>query len=77
MWTPMKRNDFTQITANRMGEYHCPGCGYSYDESLGDDHEGYPPGMKFEDLPDDFVCPACSVRYKEDFVPDKPECTLD
>ena len=45
------------------------GCGYTYDESLGDDHEGYPPGMSFADLPDDFVCPACAVRYKEDFVP--------
>ena len=51
-----------------MFEYHCPGCGYSYDEALGDDHEGYPPGMRFDELPDDFVCPSCSVRYKEDFV---------
>jgi|TARA_B110000503_G_scaffold34612_3_gene56389 rubredoxin len=47
--------------------YQCPGCGYTYDESLGDDHEGYPPGFLFADLPDDFVCPDCAVRYKEDF----------
>ncbi|MFT5209307.1 MAG: rubredoxin [Flavobacterium sp.] len=51
-----------------MNKYACPGCGYTYDESIGDDHEGYPPGFLFSDLPDDFVCPACSVRYKEDFV---------
>ncbi len=51
-----------------MNRYHCPGCGYIYDEATGDDHEGYPPGMAFDDLPEDFVCPSCSVRYKEDFV---------
>jgi len=51
-------------TQNR---YQCPGCGYTYDESFGDDHEGYPPGFLFTDLPDDFVCPDCAVRYKEDF----------
>ncbi|MFT7686838.1 MAG: rubredoxin [Candidatus Azotimanducaceae bacterium] len=51
-----------------MSKYTCPGCGYTYDEVVGDDHEGYLPGMCFGDLPDDFVCPACSVRYKEDFV---------
>ena len=51
-----------------MGKvFECPGCGYRYDEELGDAHEGYAPGTAFEDLPDDFVCPDCSVRYKEDF----------
>ncbi len=51
-----------------MGKvFECPGCGYRYDEELGDAHEGYPAGTAFEDLPDDFVCPDCSVRYKEDF----------
>lgn len=48
--------------------YQCPDCGYQYDENQGDAHEGYPPGMAFADLPDDFVCPDCAVRYKEDFV---------
>ena len=51
-----------------MLKYQCPGCGYVYDEVTGDDHEGYPPGFLFDSLPDDFVCPDCSVRYKEDFV---------
>jgi rubredoxin len=51
-----------------MTKFRCPGCGYTYDEDKGDDHEGYPPGFLFEDLPEDFVCPACAVRYKEDFV---------
>ncbi len=46
----------------------CPECGYVYDEDNGDRREGYPPGTQFDDLPEDFVCPDCSVRYKEDFV---------
>jgi rubredoxin len=50
-----------------MGEYKCPECGYTYDEAAGDDHEGYAPGTAFNALPDDFACPDCSVRFKEDF----------
>lgn len=56
-----------------MAKYICPGCGYFYDEDTGDDHEGYPPGFEFESLPDDFVCPSCSVRYKEDFEIEKQD----
>jgi len=53
--------------------YQCPDCGYVYDEKSGDAHEGYPPGMQFEELPEEFVCPDCAVRYKEDFqvMPDR------
>ena len=51
-----------------MSCYQCPDCGYTYNEAKGDAHEGYPPGMKFVDLPEDYVCPDCAVRYKEDFV---------
>jgi rubredoxin len=54
--------------AGAMARYECPDCGYVYDEATGDDHEGYPPGMKFAELPEEFVCPDCAVRYKEDFV---------
>ena len=51
-----------------MKKYLCPDCGYIYDEQLGDSHEGYPPGTTFADLPEDVVCPDCSVRAKEDFI---------
>jgi len=50
-----------------VSRYRCPECGYTYDEELGDDHEGYPPGTRFNALPEDFACPDCSVRFKEDF----------
>jgi len=50
-----------------MSEYRCPECGYTYDEALGDEFEGYPSGTPFAALPDDFTCPSCAVRHKEDF----------
>ena len=50
-----------------MNVYRCPECGYTYDETKGDEHEGYPPGTSFHELPEDFACPDCSVRFKEDF----------
>jgi rubredoxin len=50
-----------------MSKYRCPECGYLYDETTGDSHEGYPPGTPFDDLPADFACPDCAVRFKEDF----------
>jgi len=50
-----------------MSRYRCPECGYVYDEVEGDTFEGYAPGTAFETLPENFVCPDCAVRYKEDF----------
>ena len=49
-------------------KYVCDVCGYIYDEAAGDEDAGIAPGTKFEDLPDDFVCPLCGVG-KEDFSP--------
>ncbi len=47
--------------------YVCDLCGYVYDEAAGDPSAGIAPGTKWEDLPDDFVCPVCSNR-KADFT---------
>ena len=44
-----------------MKKYVCDVCGWIYDEELGDPDNGIAPGTKFEDLPDDFECPACGV----------------
>jgi len=52
-----------------MAKYQCPGCGYIYDESIGEEHEGYPAGTKWQDLPDDFPCPDCFTLEKPDFIP--------
>ncbi len=42
-------------------KYICDVCGYEYDEELCDPDNGIAPGTKFEDLPDDYVCPLGGV----------------
>lgn len=49
-------------------KYVCVVCGYIYDEAEGDPDSGLPPGTRFEDIPDDWVCPECGVT-KDDFEP--------
>lgn len=36
-----------------MAKYECTVCGYVYDEDA--------EGVKFDDLPGEWVCPACGV----------------
>ncbi len=40
-------------------------CGWEYDEELGCPEEGIAPGTKWEDLPEDFLCPLCMVGKDE------------
>lgn len=44
-----------------MKKYVCDVCGYEYDEAKGELDNGIAPGTKFEDLPEDYVCPLCGV----------------
>ena len=44
-----------------MKKYVCTVCGWVYDEAVGDPDNGIAPGTAFEDLPEDFECPVCSV----------------
>ncbi len=46
--------------------YVCTACGFIYDEDEGCPELGIAPGTKFEDLPEDFMCPWCGVG-KEHF----------
>ncbi len=41
--------------------YVCSVCGYEYDETIGDPDNGIAAGTKFEDLPEDYVCPVCGA----------------
>ena len=36
-------------------------CGYVYSEEQGDPDNGIAPGTKWEDVPDDFLCPVCGL----------------
>lgn len=42
-------------------KYVCDVCGWTYDEEAGAPEEGIAPGTKWEDVPEDFLCPLCSV----------------
>lgn len=44
-----------------MAKYICSLCGFEYDEEKGLPEEGIKAGTKWEDVPDDFVCPACGA----------------
>lgn len=50
-----------------MKRYICPFCGYEYVVEDGDLFRGGGPGVRFEDLPDDWVCPFCGTP-KERFI---------
>ena len=49
-----------------MDKYVCIICGYIYDPAEGDPESGIAPGTAFEDIPEDWTCPACGVG-KEHF----------
>ena len=44
-----------------MKKYVCDVCGYIYDEAIGDPDNGIVAGTKWEDVPEDFLCPLCGV----------------
>ena len=43
----------------------CDLCGWEYNEEEGYPDGGIAPGTKWEDLPDDFVCPLCGAGKDE------------
>ena len=44
-----------------MQKWKCTACEYVYDPSVGDPASGIPPGVSFEDLPENWTCPVCGV----------------
>ena len=54
-------------------KFVCQVCGHIYDEALGDPAAGLAPGTRWEDVPDDWVCPDCGAM-KADFK--AAECAL-
>ena len=49
----------------KMDSYVCTVCGYVYDPEKGDPDNGVEPGTKFNDVPDDWVCPVCGAGKEE------------
>lgn len=48
---------------------NCDMCGFVYDEAEGFPEDGIAPGTPWEQVPEDWLCPNCSVG-KEDFHPE-------
>ena len=44
-----------------MEKFKCTVCGYEYDPAKGDPDNGISAGTPFDKLPEDWVCPVCSV----------------
>jgi rubredoxin len=55
-----------------MRMWQCTICGYIYDPQMGDPDNGVAPGTRFENLPDDWVCPDCGAD-KDQFIPYEEE----
>jgi rubredoxin len=49
------------MTESEFKRWICLGCGFLYDEALGSPEEGLAPGTRWEDVPDDWVCPDCGT----------------
>jgi rubredoxin len=44
-----------------MDKWECTVCGYIYDSGVGDPEADIPAGTRFEDLPEEWVCPECGA----------------
>ena len=51
-----------------MEKYNVTACDFIYDEAEGYPEDGIAPGTKWEDVPEDWLCPLCGVG-KEFFEP--------
>jgi quercetin 2,3-dioxygenase len=45
----------------RLKRLVCLGCGFLYDEEAGLPEHGLAPGTRWDDIPDDWVCPDCGT----------------
>jgi len=63
---PTYIKDEDQKEVKKMRKYKCTVCGYVYDPQKGDPDNDIAPGTRFEDLPDNWICPICGAD-KEDF----------
>lgn len=50
-----------------MKKWQCFFCGFFYDEALGMPGEGIAPGIRWEDIPEEWACPECGA-LKGDFA---------
>jgi len=49
----------------RMKKWICSNCGWTYDEAKGDPRHGIPAGTRWQDVPEDWICPECGTAKSE------------
>ena len=54
-------DEYRPLKKDLFMKYVCDVCGWEYDEEQGYPEGGIAPGTKWEDVPEDFECPLCSV----------------
>lgn len=55
------------VSKEKISQYQCGNCLSIYDPAYGDPQAGIPPGVSFEDLPENYKCHVCDSN-KKDFV---------
>ena len=52
-----------------MKKWMCSNCGWIYDEAAGDPASGLAAGTRWEDVPEDWICPDCGAlnEFEIDF----------
>ena len=48
-----------------MKSYQCVVCGFVYDENVGMPDEGIAAGTRWNDIPDNWECPDCSMSKRQ------------
>jgi len=46
-------------------KYRCLNCGHIYDEALGAPELGVPPGTRWVDVDEDWLCPQCGSEKRD------------
>jgi rubredoxin len=59
-----------------MAKYICSVCGFVYDEAKGIPDAGIAEGTRWQDLPEDWVCPLCGATSSEFEKQGEPEIPL-
>ena len=61
------KNAFAIMDSVNLAALGLASYGFIYDEEFGDEEEGFPPGTRFKDIDDNWLCPDCGTT-KDMFV---------
>jgi rubredoxin len=65
-YATFSKEGLKKLSEGNYKNWMCIICGWVYEEEKGAPEEGIEPGTRWEDIPDDWVCPDCAAG-KEDF----------